>query len=478
MFTTGPLFGKFHSPLKKAAAPLRGQLLHHLEGLCANRIAPALLAPNDTERERIFPPKLTFMAFLDQVLNPGASCRKALDQIKTYHQSQPTCPQIDENTSGYCQARARWTIDELVDIRRHLADRLALHGESLLAGLSASRPLKVIDGTGFNLPDTEANGDVCPQSEDQQPGCGFPLARLVGIFCLKTGALLEEVSAPHTTSENALFQELWPTFQSGDILLADRNFSSYGSLAGLQQKTVDCLFQLHASRGRDFRQGKRLGPKDRLITWAKPRGKPANLTDEQWQLVPATLTVRLLRVHLTTKNGRCKTLTLVTTLTDPKQWPAQLLADLYARRWKIELYWDDIKTTLQLDMLRCRTPAMVQKELQMHFIAYNLIRSLMCEAALVTHVPLDRISFKGTMDAAHEYSRAMERIPARQRHRRRALYLEMIATIASDLVPERPDRREPRCQKRRPKAYPFMTRPRHLMKDAPKKSRRKKHRNS
>ncbi len=191
---------------------------------------------------------------------------------------------------------------------------------------------------------------------------------------------------------------------------------------------MDCLFQLHASRGRDFRQGKRLGPKDRLITWVKPSRKPANLTDEQWQLVPATLTVRLLRVRLNTKNGRCKTLTLVTTLTDPKLWPAQLLADLYARRWKIELYWDDIKTTLQLDMLSCRTPAMVQKELQMHFIAYNLIRSLMCEAALVTHVPLDRISFKGTMDAAHEYSLAMERIPARQRHRRRTLYLEMIAT--------------------------------------------------
>lgn len=478
MFTTAPLFGKFHSPLKHSLQPLRARPLHHLESLCASRIDPALLAPNDTERERLFTPKLTFLAFLDQVLNPGASCRHALDQIKAYYQSQPSPPEIDANTSGYCQARARWTTDELVDIRRHLAQRLALHGDSLLAGLPVSRPLKVIDGTCFNLPDTEANREVCPQSADQQPGCGFPLVRLVGLFCLKTGALLEEASAPHTTSENALFQELWPTFQAGDLLLADRNFSSYGSLAGLQQQGVDCLFQLHASRKRDFRKGKRLGPQDRLITWTKPKVKPANLTQAQWQQLPATLTVRLVRVRLTTKNGRCKTLTLVTTLTDPKAWPVWLLAALYARRWKIELYWDDIKTTLQMDMLSCHTPAMVHKELQMHFIAYNLIRSLMGEAALVGDVPLARISFKGTLDAALQYSRAMDKIPVRHRHRRRTLYLEMLATIASDLVPERPDRWEPRCQKRRPKAYPFMTRPRYLMKDSPKNSGSKTRPNS
>ena len=477
MFTTAPLFGKFHSPLKKTVQPLRGQPLHHLETLCADRMAPALLAPNDTERERLFTPKLTFLAFLDQVLNPGASCRKALHQIKSYYDSQPCPPPIDANTSGYCQARARWTTDELIDIRRHLAQRLALHGDTLLSGISVSRPLKVIDGTCFNLPDTQANREVCPQSSDQKPGCGFPLVRLVGVFCLKIGTLLEEASAPHTTSENALFQDLWPTLQAGDVLLADRNFSSYGSMASLRQQSVDCLFQLNANRKRDLRQGQRLGSQDRLVTWTKPPAKPANLTAQQWQQLPDTLTVRVLRVRLTTKNGRCKTLTLVTTLTDPKEWPLWLLAALYARRWKIELYWDDIKTTLQMDMLSCRTPAMVHKELQMHFIAYNLIRSLMAHAALQCHAPLDRISFEGTLDAAHHYSLAIDKIPLRQRHRRRRLYLALLATIAADLVPERPDRREPRCQKRRPKAYPFMTRPRHLMKDAPKTSRRKTRRN-
>ena len=165
-------------------------------------------------------------------------------------------------------------------------------------------------------------------------------------------------------------------------------------------------------------------------------------------------------------------------LTDPKLWSAKLLAALYHRRWKIELYWDDIKTTLHMDMLSCKTPVMVHKEIQMHLIAYNLIRALMGEAALAGDAPLDRMSFKGTLDAAHHYSQAMAKIPATQRKRRLALYGEMLATIASDPVPDRPDRREPRCQKRRPKSYPFMTRPRHQMKDVPKSSRRRKTRHS
>jgi hypothetical protein len=478
MYTTAPLFGKFHSPLLAATKPfLSRRPLHHLETICSDRIDPALLQPNETKdnsRERIYTPKLTFFAFLDQVLNPDSSCRSAVDQILSYYHSLPQYPDIVPDTSAYCQARARWTCAELIDIRRQLAGRMTIHGDTLLPEIPGQRPLKVIDGTCFNMPDTAANREICPQSADQKPGCGFPVVRMVGVFCLRTGVLLEETSAPYTTSENALFQDLWPTFQAGDILLADRNFSSYGSIASLKELAIDSLFHLHASRESDFRKGLRLGSRDRLITWTKPNNKPANFTQEQWELLPATLTVRMVRVRLATSNGRCKTVTLVTTLIDPKLWPAKLLVALYHRRWKIELYWDDIKTTLHMDMLSCKSPEMIHKEIQMHLIAYNLIRVLMAEAALLGDAPLDRISFKGTLDAAHHYSLAIAKIPATHRKRRVALYAEMLATIASDLVPERPDRREPRCQKRRPKAYPFMTRPRHKMKDAPKSSRRRK----
>ena len=193
--------------------------------------------------------------------------------------------------------------------------------------------------------------------------------------------------------------------------------------------------------------------------------------------MPATLTVRWVRVRLTAPNGRCQTLTLVPTLTAPKAWPVWRWAALYARRWQSELDGDDLKTTLPMDRLSCLTPARVHKERQRHVIAYNLIRSIMVDSALECQVPLDRVSFKGTLDAAHPDSLAMDKIPVRHRHRRRALYREMRATLAAALVPERPDRREPRCQKRRPQAYPFMTRPRPLMKDAPQSSRRTKHRN-
>ena len=476
MFTTLPLFAKFHSPLHQAGRALRRRPLHHLESLCAQRI-DSLLQPNDTghnSRQRIYTPRLSFFAFLDQTLDPDSSCRSAVDQILAYYQSLPYPPPIDVDTSAYCQARARWTDAELIEIRRTLARGPALHGDTLLAGIPGQRSLKVLDGTCFNAPDTAANRQAWPQSPHQKPGCGFPLVRLVGVFCLKTGALLEEACAPYSTSENKLFQDLWPSFSPGDLLLTDRNFCSYGSMGGLPLfHQTDVLAHLPTSRNSDFRKGLRLGPRDRLVTWKKPLKKPVNMSPEQWQQLPATLTVRMVRVRLANSNTRCRTITLVTTLTDPKLWPVKLLAALYHRRWKIELYWDDIKTVLQMDRLSCKTPAMVHKEIQMHLIAYNLIRAIMCEAALTTHVPLERLSFTGTRDAAYQYSQAIAAIPPSQKKRRRTLYAQMLATIASDLLPHRPNRREPRCQKRRPKAYPFMTRPRHLMKDVPKRSRAK-----
>ena len=469
MFTTAPLFGKFHSPLKDAVQPLRRRPLHHLESLCADRIDPAFLAPNPSQansRQRLYLPKLTFLAFLDQVLNPDSSCRQAVRQIRAYHQKQPNPKRLDKDTSAYCQARARWTLQELTQIRCHLAHHTASNPWQL--GLPTLRPLKAVDGTCLNLPDTPKNRQAYPQSQDQQPQCGFPLLRLVAVFSLETGALLERAYAPYTTSENALYQSLWPTFQKGDIVAGDRNFGAWGALASFQVQGVDGLFHLHASRNKDFRQGQYLGPNDRLVTWSKPRNKPANMTPEQWQALPATLTVRLVRFRVPTANGRCKKITLVTTLTDPKLWPLEVLAALYARRWKIELYLDDLKTTLHLEMLSCLTPAMIHKELEMHLIAYNLIRSIMGEAASVCHAPLDRLSFKGTLDTARQYSHTLAQIPASCRKLRQQVYADMLAVIAEDQVPERPDRFEPRCQKRRPKNYPFMTRPRRQLKAAGK----------
>jgi Transposase DDE domain len=468
MFTTAPLFGRFHSSLKQAAAPLRQQPLHHLESLLQDRLDPALLALNPDKtnsRQGLYFPKLTFLGFLDQTLNADSSCRQAVRQIMAYYQKQPDPKHLGQATSAYCQARARWSLDELIDIRRHLADHTCRNPLALQLPPRAPA-LKVVDGSCLNLPDTPLNRQAYPQSQDQQPQCGLPLLRLVTVFSLQTGALLERAYGPYTTSENALYQQLWPTFQTGDVIVGDRNFGSWAALASFKARQVDGLFRLHASRNKDFRQGHYLGLNDRLVSWAKPKDQAANLTPQQWQALPATLTVRLVRFRVPTSNGRSKKIVLVTTLTDPLAWPLNLLAALYGRRWQIELFLDDIKTTLHLDMLSCLTPAMAHKELEMHLIAYNLIRSIMAEAACICHVPLGRLSFKGTLDTARQYSLILAQVPPSYRKRRRAIYADMLAVIAQDQVPERPDRFEPRCLKRRPKRYPFMNRPRHELRAA------------
>jgi Transposase DDE domain len=472
MFTTAPLFGKFHSPLKNTARPLQQpHPLHHLESLCSPWIDPSLLETNPDKvnsRERLYTPKLTFMAFLDQTLHPDSSCRDAVRQVQAYYQNVPGSPSIRSDTNPFCQARARWTIQELADIRRHLAQSPSL--QTLPFSIPGHRPLKVIDGTCLNMPDTPANRDAYPQSKDQLPQCGFPLLRLVGVFCLKTGMLLERQYSPYPVSENALYQKTWAALQEGDILLGDRQFGSWGALASLKAMGVDGLFHFHASRNSDFRQGQSLGPNDRLLTLAKPANRPLNMSGEQWNSLPSSLTLRMVRFKVPTHNGRCKKMTLLTTLLDPVLWPVELLAALYGRRWQIELFFRNIKTTLHMEMLSCKSPDMVHKELEMHLIAYNLIRALMGEAALTSHVPVDRLSFKGTLDTVCQFAAGIARIPVSYRRRREAMYLEMLAIIASDQVPQRPDRFEPRCQKRRPKAFPFMTRPRRQLKAARKDS--------
>lgn len=484
MFTTVPLFGKFHSALKQTLQTLRSHPLHHLDTLLASRLPPQLLAPGragPNSRQRLYTPVLSFLSFLDQVLHPERSCREVVRQVQAHYQALPQPRHLDESTSAYCQARARWRLQELVNIRRHLAERTPRH--ALPVDLPTVRPLKLVDGTCINAPDTPLNRQAYPQTTDQQPECGFPLLRLVAVFSLQSGALLERQYGPYTTSENALYQSLWPTFEPDDVILGDRNFGSWGSLASLRCGGVDGIFELHASRNKDFRHGRRLGPHDRLLTWAKPKNKPANQTPAQWQALPLTQTVRLVRFRLPRLKGGSKKIILVTTLLDCQLWPLQLLAALYARRWQIELFLDDIKTTLHMDRLSCRSPDMVHKELEMHLIAYNLVRSLMGEAAATCHVPLERLSFKGTLDTARQYSLVLAQIPARHQQRRQALYRHMVAVIAADLVPERPGRFEPRCQKRRPKRYPFMKRPRRELRAAglnhlPARKRRAIHKKS
>ena len=477
MYHTTDLFGRLQSSktsLAEARHGLRQQPLSQLEALCDQKFPAgwATLKPDKANsRERVYTPKVTCLAFLAQTLSPGSSCREAVRQVQGLYAVLPNALAVSADTSPYCQARDRLELDRLVGLRRHVADRMEVNVPH--DAFPWTRPVKVVDGTCFNLPDTPANRASYPQSQDQRPGCGFPQMRMVGVFSLQTGGCIAYREAAYRTSEGALFRQLWPTLRPGDIALGDRLFDAYGNLAGLRNRAVDTIFRLHANRPKDFRRGRALGRLDRLCTLTKPAKPAAGWTDAEWASLPDTLTVRKLKARVRDPKGRVKTILLITTLLDPIRWPKELLLLIYRQRWNVELFLDDIKTTLQMDMLSCRTPAMVLKELEMHLLAYNLTRSIMQQAAMTCHVPLARLSFKGTLDTMRQFSQAIARIPIRQRHKRQALYAHMLSTIAMDLVPLRPGRREPRCRKRRPKAFPFMTKPRRQMKDLPKSSRRK-----
>lgn len=478
MFATSDLFGKFHSPrkpLRSGLSALRRHSLLEMEAVCDAYIPPERLAPSSqgvNSRERVYTPRLTFLAFLSQVMDPGSSCRKAVREVQSYCIHQPEPVHVSHDTSPYCQARGRLDLDNLCDIRSGLArrmDRMLPTGERL-----CQRPLKVVDGTCVSMPDTPENQAAYPQPESQRPGCGFPQMRLLALFSVDTGALLEIARGQYRTSEVMLFRSLWPRLDPGDILLGDRIFGFYYAMTELVRMGVDGIFPLNANRDHDFRRGKRLGHHDRLMTWFKPKHKPKGLSDEQWALVPAQIVVREVKIKINDSGCRVKEIVLVTTLLDPKQWPKAKLAQLLRRRWQVELNLDDIKTTLQMDVLSCHTPAMIHRELELHLISYNLVRAIMLEASVTCNAPLYRLSFKGTLDTVVEFSRRLACMPLSQKKKRQTLYQEMLGIIAADLVPERPGRREPRCVKRRPKAYPSMTKPRHQMKDPIKSSRRHK----
>jgi hypothetical protein len=440
-----------------------------LERLFQPLLPPGLLAQADegtNSRERVYSVRRTFFGFLYQVLQPNCPCREIVRQIQAllllHDQGQ-----IDQGTSAYCQARRRLPLPILQRLRLAIA-AAGGKGAELWHDL---RP-KLVDATTLSLPDTSKNQQAYPQSRAQKPGCGFPLMKLVGLFSLSTGMLLSYAKGNKHDHDLRLWQRLLRQFKSADLVLADRGFCSYVLMALLLGRSAHSLLRLHHSRPADLRKGKRLGKNDRLFTWSRPNQKPRWLAQSWWKKLPAQLTVRVLRFNLHRPGYRTESVTLVTTLLDPENYPAREIAELYLRRWKIELWFRDIKTSMGMEVLRCKTPPMVHKELEMFLIGYNVIRSLMLEAALTNFVALDRMSFKGTVDSVRQFSLAIAQ--ARSKKKQSQLRTQLLEVIARDQVPDRPGRSEPRAIKRRPKTYARLTRPRHLMKVIPHRNNYRK----
>jgi len=464
-----PAFRARLAALGKRVHCLRQQNLLHLEKLFAPLLPAGLLSQAEegpNSRDRIYSLRRTFFAFLYQVLNPDCPCRQIVRQIQALFGLQGQSP-VDEGTSAYCQARKRLPLDTLQRLRVAAA-AAAEKTAQLWHGLRVI----LIDGTTTSLPDTPKNQRAYPQPGGQKPGCGFPLLKLVGVFSLASGVLLDYAKGNKHHHELRLLQRLLELFKPGDLVVADRGFSSYVLLALFFLRRVACLFRLHQARPADLRRGQRLGKNDRLVRWHKPQQKPRWLPQSWWKKIPQELTLRVLRFKLSRRGFRPASVTLVTTLLDAQKYPAQDLAQLYTRRWQIELWFRHIKTSMGMEVLRCQSPQMVHKELEMFFIAYNLIRCLMAQAGAIHEVSLERLSFKGTVDSVRQFSIAIAQAPSKKKQKQ--LVSQLLEVIARDEVPDRPGRREPRAVKRRPKPFQLLNRRRHLMKELPHRSKYRK----
>ncbi|HEY9880894.1 MAG TPA: IS4 family transposase [Leptolyngbyaceae cyanobacterium] len=300
-------------------------------------------------------------------------------------------------------ARARQRLPEKVVQRLFEQTGAALSAKAQAQHLWLGHVVKVLDGSTVLMSDTAANQAAYPQHPNQRPGCGFPIAQVVGMFCLATGAAIGVQIAAWKTSEIALARAWYSTLQPNDVVLADRAYGSYVDLVLVQQRRADGVFRLRQARRTDFAQAQSLGKQDYLVSWSRPQSRPKTMTPAHFDTLPDTLLVRVVFFSVERPGWRAQTITLVTTLRDPNTYSKTQLAALYGLRWQVEVNLKHLKTTLTMDMLKARSPAMVRKEIWVHLMAYNLLRDLMWQAATDPQQDPLRLSLKGTQQAFNHW---------------------------------------------------------------------------
>jgi hypothetical protein len=424
--------------------------------LAPSHVTQVLTQEGVVGRNRLFPPHLTLWTFLLQVLSPDGSCREALSRLRPWMIAKGQTP-CAPHTGSYCKARKRLPEGVVSTLARHSAQRLG--EQTPEAWLWKGRHVKIVDGSTVSMPDTEANQAAYPQQPGQQPGLGFPIARIVAVFDLVSGALTTLGVGRYqgkATGEMALFRQQQHHVQRGDVVLADCYYSSYWTIAGLREQGLDYVGRQHHRRTTDFRCGKRLGREDHRVEWGKPV-KPAWMDQPTYAGLPEQLTVRELRVRVGRRGFRTRVFVVVTTLLDAILYSAHDVADLYGQRWHCELDLRSIKAALGMDVLRCRTPEMVRKELWMYVLAYNLIRAVMVRAALSKGLCPRQLSFKGALQAVNGFTPALVLAEGAVVV---ALLDALLGSVAAHRVGQRPNRVEPRAVKRRPKAHKLLRVPR------------------
>jgi hypothetical protein len=425
--------------------------------LSAGQLDDVLGACRVRFRERIFSPLVTLATSLAQALDPDHSARQAVARLVA-HRAAAGLAGCSPDPRAYRKARQRLPEAVWAELTRRT-------GRDLLRQAPApwrwrGRDVKVVDGTTLSLPDTPANQRAYPQSASQRPGLGFPVLRLVALFSLAVGAVLDVALGPYQgkqTGEPSLFRALHHHLGDGDVLLADRYFCGYCHLALVRQRGADVVMRLHHLRHTDFRRGRRLGRDDHVVTWHKPAQRPDGIDAATFARLPQTLTMRELRVRVPGRQCRSRTLVVATTLLDRQAYPKDSIATLYRQRWHAELDLRSLKAVLQMDVLRCHSPALVRKEIWAHLLAYNLIRKVMAQAALEHGLSPRQLSFKGTLQTLNAFGDCLRACAPRELE---ALCRCLLDAVASHRVGDRPNRVEPRAKKRRPKPYPLLNRPR------------------
>jgi hypothetical protein len=402
-------------------------------------------------RNRVFTPAVTLWTFLTQLLDPDHSCRQAVARLLAFRVSQGL-PPCSADTGGYCKARARLPEEVLQDLTRSTGADLAARAPQ--PWLWKGRPVKVVDGTGLSMPDTPANQNAYPQPSSVKPGLGFPLVRLVVVFSLAVGTVLDAAFGPWKgkgTGELSLFRSLGAVLTKGDVLLADRLYSSFWEVWQVLARGADVVTRLHGGRRAVWFRGSGQKKGNRRVWWRKPP-RPSWMTWEEYDEIPRWIRLRALKVVVRQRGFRTRSLVLITTLRDADVYRADEIADLYRRRWQAELNLRSLKRSLKMDELRGQSPEMVRKEIWGHLLAYNVVRAVMAASATLVGVRPDEVSFTGalqTLNAFASHFRAAQTEEAWSR-----LYRALLGAVGRHRVGNRPDRYEPRARKRGGSHFP------------------------
>ena len=360
-------------------------------------------------------------------------------------------PDTSIKTAGYCNARNRLPEDKVKTL--FMSTGKALQEAAREQWLFPDRHVKVVDQTSFDLPDTSENQKEYPQHSGQKPGCGFPKMHASALIDLESGAVIDVETVAGTGYEHPLFRQLWRSFNDGDIVLGDGLYGSFAEIAKLMEMGVDGLFRdgIKKFKKKDLLP---LGDGEWLYVWHRPALPGKWISREE---LPETIVVRVIKFNAGRKRYRGKQVTIYTTLMDTEKYPREKLINLYYRRWEIELTFNNIKTTMGLTTLRCKSPSACRKELWVGLLMYNLIRTLMLDAAIKHKISVLRLSFAGTVQKFVETCRGIIVFTNPL-----LAYDMLIRNIADDIVPERPGRVEPRKVKWRGSNYSHMTKSREL----------------